>query len=237
LDVKGFVVTPYASALGVLSEDEMELGATLLDMGGGTTSIAVFHNGEMVYADVVPVGGEHVTNDLARGLSTPLTHAERLKTLYGSAIPSPSDDREGVMVPQVGEHDYTEAIQVSKASLTRIIQPRIEEIFELVSHRLEESGISPFAGRRLVITGGASQMFGVKEIAAQVLEKQVRLAKPLPIQGLAEAGSGAAFATCAGLLTYGLRDSGLTQSLPSSLFFRQGTSFLEGVKEWFRQRF
>jgi cell division protein FtsA len=235
LDIAGFVVTPYASALGVLSEDETDLGVTLVDMGGGTTSIAVFLNGEVIYADVVPVGGDHVTNDLARGLSTPLNHAERLKTLYGSAIPSPSDDRELVMVPQVGENDYADAIQVAKSSLTAIIQPRVEEIFEMVKGRLEERGMQTIAGRRLVLTGGASQIFGVKEIASQILEKQVRLAKPLPIQGLAEAGSGAAFATCAGLLTYGRRMGG--GKSPSSLFLEKGNSLLENIMEWFRQRF
>ncbi len=204
LDVAGFVVSPYASGLSVLVEDEMELGVTLVDMGGGVTTIAVFFEGHVIFADVVPVGGNHVTSDIARGLSTSLQHAERLKTLYGHALAASHDDREVIEVPQVGEEDSGTTQSVARSYLTGIIQPRIEETFELVRSHLEASGVDRLAGRRVVLTGGACQLPGIRDIGALVLDKQVRLGRPLRIQGLAEATSGPAFATCSGLVAYAL---------------------------------
>ena len=135
LDISGFVVSPFASGLASLVEDERELGVTLIDMGGGTTSIAVFFEGNAVHTDVVPVGGNHVTSDLARGLSTPLATAERLKTLYGHAIASAADERNLIEAPQVGEGPDGELQQIPRSVLVGIIQPRLEETFELVRSR------------------------------------------------------------------------------------------------------
>jgi cell division protein FtsA len=202
LDVAALVVSPYAAALSALVEDEMNLGATVIDMGGGTTSIAVFYDGKLVHADSVPIGGFHVTSDIARGLSTPLAHAERMKTLYGSAVPAPSDAHDMIDVPLVGEEDRAQANHVPRSILVSIIQPRLEETLEHIRARLEASGCDKIAGRRVVLTGGASQLQGVQELAAGVLDKQVRRGRPLRISGLAEATGGPAFATCAGLLTY-----------------------------------
>jgi cell division protein FtsA len=173
-------------------------------MGGGTTSIAVFLAGQLVHTDVIPVGGHHVTNDIARGLSTPLSYAERMKTLYGSAIPSPADDREMLKVPLVGEDEDGAANQVPRSMLIQIIQPRLEETFELVRSHLEQGGFDRLAGRRVVLTGGASQMQGVRDLAGLVLDKQVRLGRPVGFQGLPEATGGPAFSTCAGLIRYAL---------------------------------
>ena len=202
LDVAALVVSPYASALSALVEDEMNLGATVIDMGGGTTSIAVFYDGKLVHADSVPIGGSHVTSDIARGLSTPLAHAERMKTLYGSAVPAPADQHDMIDVPLVGEEDRAQANHVPRSILVNIIQPRLEETLEHIRARLEASGCDKIAGRRVVLTGGASQLQGVQELAAGVLDKQVRRGRPLRIGGLAEATGGPAFATCAGLLSY-----------------------------------
>ncbi|MCH8198262.1 MAG: cell division protein FtsA, partial [Proteobacteria bacterium] len=157
-----------------------------------------------------PLGGSHVTSDIARGLSTPVAHAERMKTLYGSAMASPSDERETIDVPLVGEENRSEANHVPRSILVSIIRPRIEEIFELIRSRLEASGFDRVAGRRVVLTGGASQLQGVAELARQVLDKQVRQGRPLRISGLAEATGGPAFATCAGLLSYAVRNRGAT---------------------------
>ena len=129
-------------------------------MGGGTTTIAVFFDGNLSSPTRVPVGGEHVTNDIARGLSTPLAHAERMKTLYGSAIASTADEREMIAVPQIGEEEDGHANHVPKSLLVGIIAPRIEETFELVRNRLEASGFDKVAGRRVVLTGGACQLHG-----------------------------------------------------------------------------
>lgn len=204
LGVEARVVNPYASGLACLVDDEKELGVTCIDMGGGTTSIAVFLGGQLVHTDVIPVGGHHVTNDIARGLSTPLSYAERMKTLYGSAIPSAADDREMLKVPLVGEDEDGASNQVPRSMLIQIIQPRIEETFELVRSHLEHGGFDKMAGRRVVLTGGASQMQGVRDLAGLVLDKQVRLGRPVGLQGLPEATGGPAFSTCAGLLRYAL---------------------------------
>lgn len=202
LRIAGRIVSPFAAGLACLVEDEMDLGVTLLDMGGGTTSLAVFYDGQLVHVDVVPLGGHHVTNDIARGLSTPLAHAERLKTLYGTVLPSPSDDTETIDVPQVGELDDHAHNQVPRSILTGIIKPRLEETLEQVRERLAQSGFEKLAGRRVVLTGGASQLQGVRELAARILDKQVRLGRPIRVGGLAEATGGPAFSACAGLLSY-----------------------------------
>ncbi|PWC54348.1 cell division protein FtsA [Azospirillum sp. TSO22-1] len=205
LDIESMVVSPYASALATLVEDEMELGVACIDMGGGTTTISVFFEGRMVWTDCIPVGGSHVTNDIARGLTTPVVHAERMKTLYGSAMASAADEREMIDVPQVGEEERASGNHVPKSLLVRIIQPRLEEIFELVRSRLEQSGFAKLAGRRVVLTGGASQLPGTRELAQLILDKQVRLGRPTRIGGLADANGGPAFSTAAGLLIHAVR--------------------------------
>ncbi len=202
LDLAGKVTSPYSSALACLSEDEIGLGVTCIDMGGGTTSVAIFFDGELVHTDSIPIGGSHVTNDIARGLSTPLTHAERMKTLYGSAIPSPADDREIIKTPLIGEEDSGETSQVPRSVLIGIIRPRIEEIFEMTRNRLEESGFDKIMGSRLVLTGGASQLSGMREMAGEMLNMKTRLGRPKPLRGLAESASGPAFSTCVGLLRF-----------------------------------
>jgi len=202
LDPAAYVVSPYASGLASLVEDELELGATVIDMGGGTTTIAVFYEHNVIFTDVIPVGGNHVTSDIARGLSTPLAHAERMKTLYGHVIAAPTDERELIDVPQVGEDDSSESQQIPRSLLVGIIQPRVEETLELVRSRLELSGFDKVAGRRVVLTGGACQLPGTRELASTVLDKQVRIGRPAHVHGLAEATAGPAYATCAGLLNY-----------------------------------
>ena len=202
LDTAGFVVSPYASGLATLVEDEMELGVTLIDMGGGTTTIAVFLEGQVVYTDVIPVGGGHVTKDIARGLSTPVANAERTKTLFGHALVNCTNHREMIDVPQVGEENGHHTHQVPRSLLVGIIQPRLEETFELVRSRLESSGFDKIAGRRVVLTGGACQLPGLSELSALILDKQIRIGRPRGVTGLADATCGPAYATCAGLLIH-----------------------------------
>lgn len=240
LDVEARVATPYASALACLVPDEMELGVTVIDMGGGTTTIAGFVEGRLIHVDMVPVGGLHVTNDIARGLSTPLTRAERLKTLYGSIMASPADDREMLKVPLVGEEDEDEAQanQVPRSMLTQIVKPRLEETFEMVRAQMDHSGLSRLAGRRVVLTGGASQLQGVREMAADILEKQVRSGRPHAAKGLPESMGGPAFATCGGLLRYAISD--ITDLEPNDAIRvgeGQTTSRLGRIGQWLRQNF
>jgi cell division protein FtsA len=204
LHTEHVVVSPYASGLSCLVEDEMELGSIVIDMGGGTTTLALFSEGQLVHADSVPVGGIHVTNDIARLLTTPLNQAERLKTLYGHAISSASDDKEIIEVPQVGEDAPEHANHVPKSALVRIIQPRLEETLMLVRDRLSLAAASSPIGRRVVLTGGACQLPGVREMAQRILERQVRIGRPTRVLGLSDSSSGPAFATAAGLLVYAI---------------------------------
>lgn len=203
LDLKGVVVTPYASALAALSDDEMQMGATLIDMGAGATSAAVFADGALLHVDAVPWGGGHVTKDVARGLSTPLASAERIKILYGSALDSPDDDREMIETPPVaGESDRM--MSQPRSLLNAIIRPRLEETFELLRDRLESGGAGRASERRLVLTGGASQLPGACEVAARVFGRRARIAWPEGVAGLGDAVSGPGFSAAAGVI---LRDS------------------------------
>jgi cell division protein FtsA len=236
LEIGALVVSPYAAGLASLVDDETELGVTVIDMGGGTTTIAVFFDGNLVFTDCVPVGGGHVTNDIARGLSTPLAHAERMKTLYGSAIASPADERETITVPQVGEEDDGQANQVPRSLLVGIISPRLEETFELVRDRLEHSGFDKIAGRRIVLTGGACQLPGTRELAALILDKQIRIGRPLRIEGLAEATGGPAFATSAGLVHFALSERAETPRRGRALTEEPGGAFVR-FGHWIRENF
>jgi cell division protein FtsA len=235
LNVDGLIVAPYAAGLACLVDDEMDLGVSVIDMGGGTTSFAVFADGNLMHTDSVPVGGSHVTNDIARGLSTPVSHAERMKTLYGTAIASSADEREVIDVPLVGEEDQTQSNHVPKSILTGIIRPRLEETFELVRSRLEASGFDKVAGRRVVLTGGASQLQGVRELAALILDKQVRMGKPLRIAGLSDQTGGPAFSTCAGLIAYAL-DRHAEAMLPAAVAAKPaGGPFM--ILRWVKEHF
>jgi cell division protein FtsA len=200
LHVDAVVATPYASGLAVLVDDEAELGTCVIDCGGGTTTLAVFQNGRFVHADGLPVGGHHITTDIAVGLSTSLQQAERLKTLHGSPLPCPSDDHEFLTITQIG--DEAEANQVPRAQLVKIIRPRVEEILELVRDKLKAAGFLSSASRCVVLTGGASQLTGFGEVARRILGRQVRIGRPLGFSGLPESAKGPAFATVFGLSVY-----------------------------------
>ena len=233
LDIEGSAVNPYASGLACLVEDELDLGCTCIDLGGGTTSLAVFAEGNLVFTDCVAVGGSHVTSDIARGLATPLGHAERMKILHGNAMSSSSDERDMITVPLVGEDERTQTNQVPKSQLVRIIRPRLEEIFELVKARLEDSGVDAVSGRRVVLTGGGAQLPGIRELAQQVLDKQVRIGRPTRVSGLPEAASGPAFATAAGLLIQATRQH--TELTISSPAVAMPKSLIGQVGMWLRE--
>ena len=236
LDVADCVVSAYASGLACLVDDERELGVTVLDVGGGTTGVAVFIEDDVIHTDVVPIGGNHITNDIARGLSTPLDHAERMKVLYGNAVPSPADERETIDVRLIGESEDASANPVPRAQLNRIIRPRVEEIFEVVRARLEASGFADTAGRRMVLTGGSSQLQGLRELASQIFGKSVRLGRPQDIHGLTEATGGPAFSTCAGLLQYAIRRRlGLPEQPAGPYLGANGR--IGRIGQWFREHF
>jgi cell division protein FtsA len=202
LGVGAMVASPYVSGLAVLGDDEAELGAAVVDMGAGTTTIAVFSGGHFVHADGFAVGGHHVTMDLARGLSATVADAERIKTLHGSVLSGPSDERELVSVPSVGVDDREPPHIVSRATLIGIVKPRVEEILEMVRDRLAASPFAADPRGRVVLTGGASQLTGLPELAVRILGRQVRVGRPLGLNGLPEAAKGPNFAAAAGLLIY-----------------------------------
>jgi len=202
LGVQAMVASPYMSGLAVLADDEADLGAALIDIGAGTTTIAVFSGGHFVHADGFAVGGHHITMDLARGLTTSIADAERLKTLYGSVLAGTSDDRDVISVPPVVGDEREPPHMISRAAIIGVVKPRMEEILEMVRDRL---AASPFAAEprgRIVLTGGASQLTGLSELAGRILGRQVRIGRPLGISGLPEAAKGPAFAAAAGLLVY-----------------------------------
>jgi cell division protein FtsA len=236
LHVDAVVATPYAAALAALVDDECELGAAVVDMGGGTTSLAVFAEGRFVHADVVRVGGDHVTSDIARGLATPMNHAERLKTLHGSPLPCPSDEREFLTI--AGANDDEMPTQAPRSALVRIIRPRVEETLELVRDRLAASGHAAAAGRCIVLTGGASQLTGVTEVARRILGKQIRIGRPLGIGGMPEGAKGPAFSAVAGLAVYP-QVAQIEQFQPrrSRLAQASGAGPIASIRDWLRQSF
>jgi cell division protein FtsA len=200
LHMAGMALTPYASARAVLAQDELDLGTVLLDMGGSTTSIAIFRRGRLVASAVVPLGGQHVTNDVAHGLSTTVVHAERLKTLFGTVLANGHDERELLAVPLLGERGVDTVQKVPKHVLTSIIVPRLDEILEHVRVMLVDKDISSFHASRVVITGGASQLHGMREFATARLGLPVRIGLPTSFNGLPELARSGGFATVAGLL-------------------------------------
>tara|TARA_Y100000588_G_scaffold342540_1_gene387400 strand:- start:805 stop:2145 length:1341 start_codon:yes stop_codon:yes gene_type:complete len=236
LNTENYVVSPYASGLACLVEDEMDLGATIIDMGGGTTTIAIFFDGNVVYTDSIPIGGKHVTNDIARGLSTSIMEAERIKTLHGSAILSPIDDRETIEIPQIGEEVDAQANLIRKSKVIEIIQPRIEELLELVKSSISDSGFEGVAGHRVVLTGGASQLPGIVEMVQQRLRKQVRLGRPIRANGLADGVAGPAFSTCVGLLSYAVKN-GLDGAMVRPFDNNEPNGILGRVGSWIKENF
>ncbi|WP_349357678.1 cell division protein FtsA [Stappia sp.] len=237
LSVETMVATPYASGLSTLVADETELGVACVDMGGGTTTISVFVEGQMVHCDAIAVGGHHVTMDIARALSTRLADAERIKTLQGSALPSQADERDLLSIPPV-DADSDLPHQIPRAMLTRVILPRVEEILELVRDRLAASGFAGRVGKRIVLTGGASQLTGLSDVARRVLGRQVRIGRPLGVAGLPEAAKGPAFASAVGLLIYP-QVAQVEQFEPRDLRSRWsfGSGTLAKVGNWIRESF
>ena len=227
LQCEKLVVTPYASALSTLMQDELDLGVLHMDMGGGTTSVSIFYEGEPLFTAVVPVGGKHITADIAHGLNVSLVTAERIKTLYGSALATPVGEREQFEVPVIGGDHQT----LPRSELTKIIRPRLEETFEMVLEKINRSGLGHLAGRRAVLTGGAAQLNGAPELAQTIMEKQTRVAAPMRLTGLPEAAAKSSFAACAGLLTYAGRNHA------DAVLREAATGPLTWLGKWLRRNF
>jgi cell division protein FtsA len=202
LSVEAMTAGPYVAGLSALADDESDLGAALIDLGAGTTAMAVFSSGRFIHADGFAIGGNHVTMDLARGLNATLYDAERIKTIYGSVLGGGLDERDMITVPPLAAEDQEPPQFVSRATLVRIIKPRVEEILEMVRDRLAASPFAADPRGRIILTGGASQLTGLPDLASRILGRSVRVARPLGVAGLPDAAKGPAFAVATGLLVY-----------------------------------
>ena len=200
LEVAEVVLEPLASAEAVLELDEKEIGVALVDIGGGTADIIVYIDGAVVHTSVIPIGGLNFTNDVAHRFRTPIAEAERLKIKYGCASPAFVDPDEEIEVPSVGGRPPR---TMARHELCSVLEPRVEELFQSVAHALEQGGFMQMLASGVVITGGATQLERMPEIAEQILGMQVRRASPIGIGGLSDMVKSPAFATAVGLVKYG----------------------------------
>ena len=202
LNVADIVLEPLASAEAVLTAEEKELGVALVDMGGGTTDIAIVHEGSVKHTAVLAIGGNHLTNDIAMGLRTPIAEAERIKQRYGYARAAMINQNEKVDVPSVGGRNSR---TISRQILCEIIEPRLEEIFQLVHREINKSGLEEHLVSGIVVTGGTTLLAGTVEMAEQIVNMPVRLGIPTQVGGLTDVVSSPIYATGVGLVLYGLK--------------------------------
>ena len=202
LSVEDIVLEPLASAEAVLADEEKELGVALVDIGGGTTDLAIFVNGAIQHTSVIPIGGGHLTNDIAVGLRTPMQEAERIKLRHGSAQSALLDRDETIEVPSVGGRPPR---VLSRRILCEIIEPRVEELFQLVRHEIQKAGQEEMLASGVVLTGGSTLLHGMPELAEEVLGLPVRRGTPRGVGGLTDVVKSPQYATAVGLLHYGVR--------------------------------
>jgi cell division protein FtsA len=202
LEMAGLASSAYVSGIAALVEDEQELGATCVDMGGGTTGLSIFMKKHMIFADSVRMGGDHVTSDIAKGLQVPMSVAERIKTKHGGVHATGMDDREMIEIGGDSGDWEKDRRSVSRTELIGIMRPRVEEILEEVRERLDAAGFDSLPSQQIVLTGGASQIPGLDTLAARILGQRVRLGRPLRVQGQPQAVTGPAFSASIGLCLF-----------------------------------
>ncbi|WP_128910726.1 cell division protein FtsA [Tropicibacter alexandrii] len=233
LELAGIASSSYVSGIAALVEDEQELGAACIDMGGGATGVSIFIKKHMIYADSVRMGGDHVTSDISMGLHVPMAVAERIKTFYGGVVATGMDDREVIETGgETGdwEHDRRTA---TRAELIGIMRPRVEEILEEVRARLDAAGFDHLPSQKIVLTGAASQIPGLDGLATKILGQQVRLGRPLRVHGLPQAATGPGFAAAVGLCLFAAhpQDEWWDFELPVD---RYPARSLKRAVQWFR---
>lgn len=201
LDVENVILEQYAASGVILSEDEKDLGVCLIDIGGGTTDIAIFVNGSICYSAVIPVAGDQITNDIAMAIRTPVQHAEEIKMRYACALASLARSDETIMVPAIGNRASRE---ISRQALVEVIEPRYQEILAMAREELNKSGYSELIAGGIVLTGGTACMEGAEDLAEEIFEMPVRTGFPENITGLADVVSNPVYSTSIGLLKYGI---------------------------------
>ena len=232
LEVNDLILQPLASAMAVLSEDEKDLGVCLVDIGGGTSDIAVFTQGAIRHTAVIPIAGDQITNDIAMALRTPTKEAEEIKRRYGCALRELADPQEMVEVPGVGERGSK---KMSRQTLAEVIEPRVEELYSLVQAELRRSGFEELLSSGIVITGGSAAMQGMVELGEEVFHMPVRLGLPSYAGGLSEVIRNPRFSTGVGLLM-----AGLSQHQRQQIEKMQSGSFNQIVgrmRKWFETNF
>ncbi len=231
-DVADIVLEQLASSEAVLSSDEKELGVALVDIGGGTSDIAIFSEGAIKHTSVLSIGGDHLTNDIAVGLRTPMAEAEKIKQAYGCCLTSMVGKDETIEVPSVGGR---EARILSRQLLAEILEPRVEEIFSLVNREIIKSGYGDLIASGVVITGGSAILSGMPELAEQVFNLPVRRGNPLDIGGLTDVVNSPIYATGVGLVKYGSQNTKVQNFKIGEKNVFERVS--QRMKEWFSEFF
>ncbi|MFZ5810232.1 MAG: cell division protein FtsA [Chloroflexota bacterium] len=235
VEVSQFVLNPLASAEVVLTETERQMGVLVCDIGGGTTDIAMYINGDVWYTAVIAVGGNHITSDIAQGLRLPMSQAEEVKLTHGYAIEAEVDENETFQIRPFGEEDY---VQISRADLAHIIEARVEEIIGLIVQEVKRSGYDGLLPAGIVLTGGSSLLPGLRTLTHRLLNVPVRVARPEGLIGMADRLDSPAYSTSVGLLKWAL----LYNEFVPSESHRSGGIQLPGnseawetLKEWLRR--
>ena len=201
IQIANFIPTPLSSAVATLNTDDQDLGAICIDLGDSLTSLTVFENGKAIFCDSISVGSKNITNDIARGISTTKESAERLKTLYGSVLNSPSDEYEIIEVPNVSSTD-NQFKQINRSTINSIIKPRVEETLELVWQKLKQNNLQNKKIKNVILTGGGSQLEGIIDYAQIIFDSNVRIGRPKSILGLDKKFSGPQFSQTVGSVLY-----------------------------------
>jgi cell division protein FtsA len=231
LEVVDLVLQPLASSYAVLTEDEKELGVCLVDIGGGTTDIAVFTQGAIRHTAVIPIAGDQITNDIAMALRTPTLDAEEVKVRYGVALQQLADAEELVEVPGIGERGSR---KLSRQALADVIEPRVTELFELIQAELRRSGYEDLLSSGIVLTGGSSTMSGMVELGEEIFHMPLRLGIPKYAGGLADVVQHPRYATAMGLLLEGVAQKKRGIQAHQTRTFKQ---VLANMKSWFEKNF
>jgi len=230
LTVDELIMQPLAASYAVLAEDEKDLGVCLVDIGAGTTDIAVFTDGAIRHTACIPIAGDQVTNDIAVALRTPTQHAEDIKIKYACALEQLARNDETIQVPSVGDRTSR---RLARQTLAQVVEARYRELFSLVLAELRRSGLENMVASGLVLTGGASRIEGAAELAEEIFHMPVRLATPQGVNGLSDVVSNAIHATGVGLLLYGSRADFSRNLINNNV----GDTILDRVRSWFRGEF